>query len=119
MVEQAKPLFRGWQGGIGRQRSQLGGYLRRKLGDLGRRVAERCAQLRRAVPPRPLAKRFEERQVRGGGLVLVAAAAQDHCARFLRMGDQLLRQPGLAHARLARQQHQLSARLLRRVPVLP
>ena len=118
VVEQAHALLAGRQRRIGRERTQLGFDLRRELRDFRRRRAERRAQLFRALPARPLAERLDERQVRRRRLVFVAAAAQQRRAALLRMRHEILRQARLAHARLARQQHQLPARLLRIGPVL-
>ncbi len=108
----------GDSGGIGRERAELGFDLGRELGDFRRGGAERAAQLFRALPPRPLAERLDERQVGRRRLVLVASAAQQRRAALLRVGDEVLRQARLAHAGFAGQQHQLPARLLRIGPVL-
>ncbi len=118
IVEQTHPLLAGRQRRIRRERAQLGFDLRGELRDFGRRGAERRAQLFHALPARPLAERFDEGEIRRRGLILVAASAQQRRAVFLRMRHEILREAGLAHARLTRQQHQLPACLLGVGPVL-
>ena len=118
VVEEAHPLLAGRQRGIGGERAQLGFDLGRELGDFRRRRAKGAAQLFGALPPRPLAKRLDERQVGRRRLVLIASAAQQRRAALLGMGDEILREARLAHAGFPGQQHELPARLLRLGPVL-
>ncbi len=118
VVEQSKPLFAGRQRGVGDERAELRFDFGRELGHFHRGRPQLGAQLFDTLSVHPLAQRLDERQIRRGRFVLVATAAQNRCAALAGMRDQFLREPRLAHARLAGQQDQMPARLLRLVPVL-
>jgi len=118
VVEEPQALLARRERSVGGERSELGLDFRRQLGDLGRGGAERRAQLVGAAPARPLAERFDHGQVGRRRFVFVAAAAQHSGTALLRMGDQFLRQTRLANAGLSRKQHEVTARLLRSLPLL-
>ncbi len=118
VVEQPQPLFAGRQRRVGGERAELRFDFGRELGHFRRGRPEPGAQLLDTLPVRPLAQRLDERQIGRGRFVLVATAAQKRRPALPRMRDQFLREPRLAHARLAGQQNQMPACLQRLVPVL-
>src|SRR5205085_4738654 len=117
VVEHPQPLLARRKRRVGRERAQLDLDLGCEFGDLGSGRAERASQLLAALPARPVAKRLDERKIRRGRFVLVAAATQNRRTGFLRVCDQVLRKPRLAHTWLAREQHEMASRLLCLVPV--
>ena len=118
-VEKQEPLLVCGQIDVRRRRTDAVEKLRRELGDLPDAVAGRGAERfgigLRAHPP---TQRFGKRQVRRRGLELVARAPEDEGAIEARLDHELAREPRLADAGLAAQEHAVTPPLPRALPEL-
>ena len=116
-IKEEQPLLVCRQGRTDRERTDAALDLGRELRQLRSAVAENLSQLRVIrLFAHPSTKRFNKRQVRGRGFVLVASSTQDDGSIDRGLNHDLSREACFSGARLAAQQEAMAASVSRSTP---